>query len=333
MAQIPDLTEITTLADDDLLVTRDLDAAIDKKITWSNIKAELNLNGTHSNTQVLFNDNGVISGHSGLTYNGDGQLTLGTRLVAPEWRPASDSTTAIKIQNAAGTTDILTANTISPSISVKQIYSGYGTDNFFAGGAGNTAITTGTQNTAIGPLSMPSITSGVFNFSLGANTLRVLTTGTRNIAIGVEALRLTNGNQNLGVGHQALQNVTGNQNVAIGSQSLQRVTGGSGNVGLGNYSGYGEVGNVSNKLHIANTDARSLIYGDFSANTLAIGFTSLTPGTAAGDFAPSTTSRASLRLRSGTAPTSPNDGDIWYNGTNFQVRVGGTTYNLDMTPA
>lgn len=51
------------------------------------------------------------------------------------------------------------------------------------------------------------------------------------------------------------------------------------------------------------------------------------------DLGGSTTARASLRIRSGTAPTSPNDGDVWNNGTNFQVRVGGTTYNLDMTPA
>ena len=30
------------------------------------------------------------------------------------------------------------------------------------------------------------------------------------------------------------------------------------------------------------------------------------------DLAASTTARASLRVRAGTAPTTPNDGDIWY---------------------
>ncbi len=46
------------------------------------------------------------------------------------------------------------------------------------------------------------------------------------------------------------------------------------------------------------------------------------------DLEGSTTARASLRIRSGTAPTSPNDGDIWSNGTDLLVRFGGTTYTL-----
>lgn len=39
----------------------------------------------------------------------------------------------------------------------------------------------------------------------------------------------------------------------------------------------------------------------------------------------STTAKSSLRIASGTAPTSPNDGDIWYDGTNIKIRVGATT--------
>jgi hypothetical protein len=47
--------------------------------------------------------------------------------------------------------------------------------------------------------------------------------------------------------------------------------------------------------------------------------------TALTDIGASTTTRASLRIRSGTAPTTPNDGDIWYDGTNIYMRVGATT--------
>lgn len=47
--------------------------------------------------------------------------------------------------------------------------------------------------------------------------------------------------------------------------------------------------------------------------------------TAAVDIAASITAAASLRIRSGSAPTSPNDGDIWYDGTDIKIRVGGTT--------
>lgn len=39
----------------------------------------------------------------------------------------------------------------------------------------------------------------------------------------------------------------------------------------------------------------------------------------------STTAHASLRIDSGTAPSSPNDGDIWFDGTDIKMRIGGVT--------
>lgn len=42
----------------------------------------------------------------------------------------------------------------------------------------------------------------------------------------------------------------------------------------------------------------------------------------------STTSRATLNIPSGTAPTSPQNGDIWSDGSDIKVRLGGTTYTL-----
>lgn len=50
-----------------------------------------------------------------------------------------------------------------------------------------------------------------------------------------------------------------------------------------------------------------------------------TTPTAVLDARASSTTSASLRIRSGVAPTAPNDGDIWYDGTNLLMRVGGTT--------
>ena len=38
-----------------------------------------------------------------------------------------------------------------------------------------------------------------------------------------------------------------------------------------------------------------------------------------------TTSYASLNIPSGTAPTSPANGDLWFDGTNIYIRVGGST--------
>lgn len=45
----------------------------------------------------------------------------------------------------------------------------------------------------------------------------------------------------------------------------------------------------------------------------------------------STTSRAGLNIPSGTAPTSPVSGDIWYDGTNLLFRNGATTQTITWT--
>lgn len=45
----------------------------------------------------------------------------------------------------------------------------------------------------------------------------------------------------------------------------------------------------------------------------------------------STTSYASLRVPSGVAPTSPNGGDLWYDGANLKFRDGATTRTLTWT--
>jgi len=45
-------------------------------------------------------------------------------------------------------------------------------------------------------------------------------------------------------------------------------------------------------------------------------------------LAASVTARASLRIPSGTAPTSPVNGDIWFDGTNLNVRIAGVTRTI-----
>lgn len=45
----------------------------------------------------------------------------------------------------------------------------------------------------------------------------------------------------------------------------------------------------------------------------------------------STAARSSLRIPSGVAPTSPVDGDMWYDGANVKIRVGGTTKTFTLT--
>jgi hypothetical protein len=64
--------------------------------------------------------------------------------------------------------------------------------------------------------------------------------------------------------------------------------------------------------------------------TLNNGIGIATP-TALLDISGSTTARASLRIRSGTAPSSPNDGDIWFDGTNLSIRISGVTRTFNVT--
>jgi hypothetical protein len=42
-------------------------------------------------------------------------------------------------------------------------------------------------------------------------------------------------------------------------------------------------------------------------------------------YAAATTAKAQINLASGTAPTTPVDGDIWFDGTDLKMRIGGVT--------
>lgn len=44
-----------------------------------------------------------------------------------------------------------------------------------------------------------------------------------------------------------------------------------------------------------------------------------------GLFAASDASSSSIRVTAGVAPTAPVNGDIWFDGTNLFMRVGGVT--------
>jgi hypothetical protein len=78
-----------------------------------------------------------------------------------------------------------------------------------------------------------------------------------------------------------------------------------------------------------------VIYGSGAANNLrfyangVLGLTVEPTGRVA--FKASTTTAAPISMPSGTAPTSPVDGDFWYDGTNLKFRQGGTTKTVTLT--
>jgi hypothetical protein len=61
-----------------------------------------------------------------------------------------------------------------------------------------------------------------------------------------------------------------------------------------------------------------------------LGISNATP-TAFADIKASAAAAASLRIRSSVAPTSPNDSDIWFDGTNLKMRIGRVTKMFTLT--
>lgn len=89
-----------------------------------------------------------------------------------------------------------------------------------------------------------------------------------------------------------------------------------------NKTGQFQFRNVSPSLMMFYTsDTRRMTIGNGGGVFFGAGATN---ATAQVDIEASTTARASLRIRSGTAPTSPNDGDIWY-ASRLQFRRSSTT--------
>lgn len=71
-------------------------------------------------------------------------------------------------------------------------------------------------------------------------------------------------------------------------------------------------------------------FAAFSTTGLYIGGT--TSPTSLLHLAAGTTARAQIRFVDGVAPTSPNDGDMWREGTDLKIRLSGTTYTISKTP-
>ena len=77
------------------------------------------------------------------------------------------------------------------------------------------------------------------------------------------------------------------------------------------------------RMNVGTTGVQSI--QNFFKTSIA---TSETVPTAFLDLGASTTSNASLRIRSGTAPTSPNEGDVWYDGTDLVFRDGSASKGI-----
>lgn len=278
IASAVDFTDTTGAGTDGYSVTWDNDTG---KFVLASVSGGGGTPGG-SDTHVQRNSAGAFAGDGGFTYNGAGVATLSARLVVPKWSPAADSTTALQITKADGTTAVGTWDTINSRHSI---------------GAG-----TGTQlfNVLGGDIRIDNGRS--IRFRNGANTSD----------LDLFSLDVNNDFQ---IGTGGIAGITFQKPV----QLLQYLYNFSTNLSLRS-TGRFDFRDSAGALLATISQAG---YANFGSNN--------TSPTAVLDLAASTTARASLRVRSGVAPTSPNDGDLWFDGTDFKARVGGVTKTFTLT--
>ncbi len=187
-----------------------------------------------------------------------------------------DNTVSISGSMTATTGLITTAgnitfpDTTSSSVGVLRqtgtvIYSGFNSNNFFAGSGNFT--TTGVNNIGISNNSLASLTSGDNNFAIGGATLTNCETGSNNVAFGQSSMRdFVSGNTNSTLGNGTLLLLTsGDSNSAMGYESLKNLLTGSFNTGLGFDSGTAYTGAESSNILIKHVGVNA------ESNTIRLG--------------------------------------------------------------
>lgn len=187
----------------------------------------------------------------------------------------------------------------------------------FEAGRGST---TGSSWIAQGVNAGFSNTTGTSWMAQGGNAGRNNTTGTNWVAQGVNAgfFNATGINWMAQGPSAGLNNTTGSTWMAQGRDAGRNNATGSSWMAQGFEAGYFDT--RSNVLNVANSRSKSLICGDFASNCIYFGnvgpitsSANVPVPTAAVHAAASNTTRASLRLDAGVAPTSPFTGDVWMN--------------------
>jgi hypothetical protein len=305
----------------------------DAGLSWDNTNKRLSLVSTGDN---LLNLTPQASGNA-IVFNNNSYIKWGTI----GYTRGFSTATTFAVYNSAftnifniGTTAACYVNTGSNFLIGTTTDAGYKLDvngtarvvgQTTLSGVGNTSATVAltTQNSDAvamfavrndGAIRLNSISTGttIFPYASDENTLAI---GGRNIAFS--SAITTQGSRGV---------------IAISGVSFTATIGSS--ISFGIYKGFAPTSGTGtfeftriegtiNQTGGANGITRGLYINptltavaDFRAIEVARGITIL--GAA-------TTAKASLRIPSGTAPTSPVDGDIWFDGTNIQMRIGGVT--------
>ena len=252
-------------------------------------------------------------------------------ITAPNWRPSSDSTTAVQIQNAAGT-NVLNVDTTNARVGIGTTAP---SEKLQVNGAG--LFKGALLNYATAAAAIDFFADATRFWAFGANaatagTLKFILSSSDG-SVYEEAIVLDS-SRNLGVGTstpEAKIDVRGiyshfgvnGGNTYINQNTINFANSTNGSaVGIINYEGYAHGATQFRDLAIYDGKRSAIALFEGSTGRLGIGTSS---PTAQIDLAASTTARASLRIRSGTAPTTPNDGDIWDDGALVAYNIDATT--------
>lgn len=222
------------------------------------------------------------------------------------------------------------------------------------------------DNVAMGVNACRSLTTAFSNVGVGVSALQNLQTSVGNVAVGFSALSsiTTSASDNTAVGQNAGLKTTGAQNTIVGSKAIGGATGGaaaantvigynagnlitsggtntiiganvasttlltgSGNILIGTSSAVDTPATgTANYLNIG-----ALIFGDLSNGRFSLGLT--TPAVSWLGIAAGTTAKSQMNLAVSAAPTSPVDGDIWFESntnTGLKMRVNGVTKSVTL---
>jgi hypothetical protein len=161
-------------------------------------------------------------------------------------------------------------------------------------------------------------------FQVGNSTNITITSGTRNIIVPYTgSFAPTSGSANfnfINANYAVNQSGTSGNGDIVMFNANPIITSVSGKI-------YGLRSQLSATIPLGGGTAWNIYADGTASNYLAgntgIGTSSL--GTAFLTIAAATTAKAAMNFISGSAPTSPNDGDFWFDGTNFKARIGGVT--------
>lgn len=184
----------------------------------------------------------------------------------------------------------------------------------------------GTENAGTGSARAFELqTNGLTQFTIAANGIITTTNG---INVGSSSNSITNASAN-GTGtervfacSQAYAATAGSRIIFSSTNSVQPTSGTLTYTGVGispTINQTGGANGITRGIHINPTLTAA---ADWRAIEITAGKTIV---------APSTTTSASLNIPSGTAPTSPVDGDIWFDGTALKIRIGGVTKTVTVT--